>query len=131
MLILDDCKENCRFYRLKTSEIIHISFYLKTIIFLRYFTKKISSTTVFDIFNCCLLQWLWKADCQVGMFWHFDNLLLKIQNFPKNLVYSLYLGVFTPWRAKDNFIKMIWSYQPGNSFFLAIAKDGNEKCQKP
>ena len=67
MLIPDDFIKHFRFYRMKTSEIKQFSLYLKTLIFLRFFTKNVSSSRVFEIFPRRLLQLLGKTDCQVGM----------------------------------------------------------------
>ncbi len=85
MLISDDFKKKCRFYRLKTSKIRYICLYLKTLTLQKYYTKSVSSPRVFNIFHRRFLQWLGKT----------ENLHLKILNFNK-IRFTVYLGVFKP-----------------------------------
>ena len=62
------------------------------------------------------------------------NNMINIFGWPlghkKNELTLVYLVFLSPKRPPKNIFHIIGSYQPGNRFFQAIAKDGIEKSLK-
>ena len=115
MLIFDECIENCWFHRLKTSEIRHICLYLKTLIFIRYFTKNLSPSRVFDIFHRRFLQWLRKSYCQVGMIRFFHKIIISPSGCenPQIETVNLLLLNFRIFKSKFSKCQIIPTWQSG------------------